>query len=130
MGEKLVFQVVLQNTKLGHHKFYELSINYVQDLAEPYRLAACWGRIEQFETGSPQSQTKGWFMDLEGAKYFLRTIQFEKQKKGYELMCENQWTKSGSKRKNKQKKTTGPDEHFGMSVVTPWWKLKSVDRVV
>jgi len=133
MASKIVRQVVLQCIdKAAHHnKFYEITIRQEDKAKDSCRVDCRWGRIEHFQDGNPQEQTKLQEAYYEGANEELGRIMFAKLKKGYKVFKD---TASGHQAieyptKDKAKKgtvafeaETKPFERTEhMEIVINWW---------
>lgn len=131
MASKIVRQVVLQCIdKAAHHnKYYEITIH--RNNKESHSVDCRWGRIEHFQDGNPQEQTKLAEVLYEDANEELGRIMFSKFKKGYKVFKD---TASGHQAieyptKDKAKKgtvafetETKPFERTEhMEIVINWW---------
>lgn len=144
MGQFLRRQVVLEciQPNAGHNKFYEMNIRQQDDDEEGYTLRCRWGRIEHFEDGNPQSQTKLTNACWEDAEDELGKIMFAKLKKGYkvkkdhgkgsskQLETAKYHSKSIAKRVETQKGHALPEfertEHIEVAQ-SDWWQTAPVD---
>jgi predicted DNA-binding WGR domain protein len=124
-------QVILNNTKPGHNKYYELTIKYQDDA---YYVVARWGRIEHFKDGNPQQQVKAHSSTYGSAVANLERIVQEKKKKGYDLIKDSEdksvkfESKSQEKRIAKQTQPTFDRTEHVEVIVTDWWAHENIEE--
>jgi len=137
MASKIYRQVILHNTQGSHNKYYEVSIKKMEDMKDLYFVEARWGRIENFQDGSPQSQVKVEAVQYATANEKLGDLMYAKLKKGYKTINDtasghkaNEYHSKSEEKRVKIQKGLDPferTEHIEV-VVTDWWKNDNIEE--